>query len=1255
MQTSVASRGSSLLGMLRRHLMMRSSSGVACVGFIFLGICLNVSSVRGDVVLDDHFVADPLTHGWSNIVFSGVNWNVTQSGTRVTVSGTATAPASVRVAIRQTTRTVSAAAHDLRTVTQSVTFGGPMTLTDNTPNNGKTGELYFRMILTGQGAGYWKSAASGVVYAEIRQSNSTSSTFSIVYQNKGGATITLFSKPLSISVNDGDRLTATYSNDDVTLWFYDADTTARHLLADKAGYGFEFDIANFPNGGYTVLELACTANVDITDAGSAVWDRIDVTQTSSGVNEYFRDDHFETNPLTNGWSLYNYSSPQGTVTQSGTLATLSETADATTNDIRVAMRQSGSLVDMTSQHLKAVTQKLTFSGPMTFTDNTPDNGQTSYPILFLALTGQNTGYWISSAAGAVYTSIWVRSNGTTTFYVYARSTGDTTAALLATTNLNLIPDTGDELIVRISPDDVTVTIFDASSKNTQAVADHVRHTLAFNTTNFPNGASTVLDFTVSPAPGAGDVGTAVFDRVRVTKDMGFAVNAVLLPLNPGLTQGVNGFASTDIYKDVIDEAARQGYDTIVLGLSDGVGCSFEVLDMGAGSSNPYSSFTKTQLADLIVYARAQRMEPILGVNVLGKTFPNMSGVYGTARTSLSGLATQYPGLFYKETNPATYPQVLQPNQYSNVLNPYYVAGNGHNVFTEILDPMIDELLALYGTTHPARYFVLETDEFHELDVMAYEYAQPAGKTLPQMYGEFLNNMAGYLIGKDVTPIIYGDTLLSTRLQQTGHGVNGFTSDPRFVYESSQYADWVSDSGNSTLTSVNYIDPGVLSGIIVGDWHYRDMPMGQFPSVDYFKQLGFKDVWGLPWWEMQTAQAFADYNAAQNGGGMVETLWNYGDVMPGRKGLSRCLTNAQTYFIDPTYTPPTADLPLTITDQAGQVAAQQYGTTTVFAGSPGTLTVRADVPVDFTPGPAQLAVWPNNYEYAGSSGRAFPSDRVIAPLIHDLGNARLDGQFALPIPASLPAFYDVDLQVHTSDGRYMLGEVRNLDLVFDQQLPSSTGTSSLTTPWLNIDIPTMSNQAAYWGINGPYGGLLYHRRLSLSGGPDYVTYARLPQALWNRIKTDGMTFQTDFRYDGGTNSTYWTVVSHGSYGQGFRVLFNQTTQKVSVQIARTANGASPVWLYSNVVIQPGESASLIFKLSPPGANGIRTASLIVVNQTTSATETPKTAQVALPLVAAPGYPLGIGSEFAMSDPFGTTNILYPQFPGLFTKVTILPYQ
>lgn len=1284
MQTSVASRGSSLLGMLRRHLMMRSSSGVACVGFIFLGMCLSVSSVRGDVALNDHFVAAPLTSGWSCTDVTD-NGNVTQSGTKVTVSETAAAGAGVRVAIRQTTGTVDVAAHDLRTVMQTVTFGGPMTLTDYTPGNGKTGALYFRMILTGQSLGYWIHAASGVIYAEIEQSSPTSSIFRIIYRNKGGVSVTVFSTTLAISVNDGDRLTVTYTNDDVSLLFYDASTNARHQLADKCGHGFEFDTSNFPAKGYTVLELGCTAGVDVGDAGSAVWDRIDVTKTVVGSNEYFLDDDFTADPLTNGWTLYDgYLSSPGTITPNGSLVTFSETAD-TTKNIRLAMRKTGSLMDMTTQHLKAITQKLTFGGPMTLTSSVAGNN----PIVYLALTGQNTGYWNPSSASVFYTGVHVQSNGTANFSLNTRVAGVTNVTTLVTKNLSLVPAAGDELIVTIEPDNVTATFFDASSGDTLVIADHVRHTLAFNTTNFPDKASTVVDMTTSKVPAVGDMGTAIFDRVRVTKDLGFPASGILISPNPGLLQDDSGYGypcSTDVYKDVLDEAARHGHDTVVLGLSNGVVCVFGTLDMGAGNSSPTTSFTKAQLVDLIAYARAQRIEPILGVNVLGKTFPVISGIDGTARTDLgTGLAKALPGLFYKQAN----------NQYSNVLDPYYTYtaadGSTKTVYTGILFPMIDELLGLYGTTSPPRYFVFLTDEFWELDVMAVQYAQPRGKTLPQMYGEFLNIAGGHLIAKGITPMIYGDTLLSGRLAQTGHGVTGFTADPRFVSESpsSLYADYISTATppNSLLTSVNFIDPAVKSQMIVCDWHYQNMPKGEFPSVDYFKTLNFKDVWGLTWWEMKTTKAFAGYNAALNTGGMLATMWEYEDVMPGRKDLSRVLTNSQTYFRNPAYTPPTATFPLTLTDQSGQVATRKYGTTTVFVGAPSALTVSADVPTGFIPGPAQLVIWPNydttspQYEYAGVTGRAFPDKQVIAPLVRNALN--LDGQLALAIPATRPTFYDVDLQVLTPDGKYMLGEVRSLDLVFDQQFPLSVGTSNLTTTWLDINIPAMTvlpaywnvngtgpyvdatfsqiqpswARTVYWGVDGPYGGLLYHRVLR-AGQSDYVTYARLAQALWDRITNDGMTLQVDFRYDGRSAipaDPWCTMVSHGTWVQGFRVIFNQNTKKISFQIARTLDGGSPVWLYSDVVIQPGQSARVTLKLSSPDANGNRTAQLAVVNQTTGATETFKTSSVTLPLVEAPGYPLGIGSEFHLNQPYKTgIAVLYPQFPGEITKVTILPY-
>jgi hypothetical protein len=166
----------------------------------------------------------------------------------------------------------------------------------------------------------------------------------------------------------------------------------------------------------------------------------------------------------------------------------------------------------------------------------------------------------------------------------------------------------------------------------------------------------------------------------------------------------------------------------------------------------------------------------------------------------------------------------------DILDPY-ADYKGKPALESLIFPLMDKFIAVYGNPE---YFHLGWDEYATDEIAA--IAAKHQKTVSEVWAGTLNRVCEYLLAKGITPIIWGDQLLSPRLA-TGDNPVGYPGDKGFLTLTSMHSRYPDAAKTDLLEFVKDIKN--RDKIIVGDWHYRDE--SDYPSLAYLKWLGFKDV------------------------------------------------------------------------------------------------------------------------------------------------------------------------------------------------------------------------------------------------------------------------------------------------------------------------------------------------------------------------------------------------------------------------------
>ncbi|MEW6358557.1 MAG: family 20 glycosylhydrolase [Planctomycetota bacterium] len=656
------------------------------------------------------------------------------------------------------------------------------------------------------------------------------------------------------------------------------------------------------------------------------------------------------------------------------------------------------------------------------------------------------------------------------------------------------------------------------------------------------------------------------------------------------------------YREQFEKVGKMGYDTLVLMLSSGRGLCYR----SAVAPPPYDdAYTREQLAGLIAHARSLGLTVVPEIKLWGKQEKTLGSTFIQA----------HPDMFAcpKSGNGALY-------------DPNYRFPDGRSIHEAAIFPLMDEVIALFGQTPPP-YFHIGFDEYRT-DCMA-QLAERHGATAPELFAQELNRLTDYLLSRGITPMIYQDMLIGPALAEEGHGVEGFKPDPRFGKYNTMHAQFPPNSKTSVLTAMNHIRN--RDKTIVVDWHYGGgTPEGEFPSVDYFRKMGFKDVWGQTWFNEDGIRTFAKYMADHNGTGMIASTYHTPRQPDVLHLYPRILHNSIIYFRDPNFMPPS---PPSLCVTSGASAAP-----TVFVGPEGRLTVEVRLPESVTQiaEPALflrrcLAQGATVWERVGGEGTYDPGRRTLS--------FALDAAAAT---AAIGASANDNDGIHIFDGRadvvdrktgYLLQAIEECLFAVTGKTPDVSWPAA-ADPAVLCDLTFepprfLDEKETMIAIPGarPMIGFLHKARLvehegahvlRCGGGGGLIL---LPsKTVLRRFAEAGVGFEMEFMLTQPPPNDVHYLFSCGSYHSGMR-LYVSKGQAIQGQVAQ--RGVGPVRLTASEKAQVGVWHKLQFTLSPERDHAVITLDGKRVAE----------APVQCPAPTPENVPFGVGAEVRSSGAQG----------------------
>lgn len=663
---------------------------------------------------------------------------------------------------------------------------------------------------------------------------------------------------------------------------------------------------------------------------------------------------------------------------------------------------------------------------------------------------------------------------------------------------------------------------------------------------------------------------------------------------------------------VMDQAAALGYNTFIMALSPHGTIRLEAVSPG---KIRFSKGTADDLRTLVAYARKIGLEPVLELKIVGKQ-----------KMLMGELARQYPGLI--TTGKSEHEGVA-------VLNPGFRFPDGSDPYTAAVLPAMDEMISMFGDL-PPRYFLLGTDEA-SVDGLT-KVGRPLGWSAAEVLADGINRCVAHLEKKGITPIIWGDMLLSPKLVAPGHGVKGFDYDPRFSTGGSLHGEFFSTDGASTVTAMNYLKQ--RDKIIIVNWQYGPTSTGEYPAIDYFQTLGFKNVWGCTWYTEENVRQFSRYAAQRGCGGMIASTWHTWFSTKVKHLFAPTLSNSILYYRNPYFEPPAA-LPYQV-GVAGSVP-MTAARTVVTPPQAKEVNFSVEVPTGTTPKDGE--VWLGDRKKVKLTSVALKFDPTTRCL---------RGTIPLSLPEkTLPYCLDLGYRYQCTESGYIRQELRRAALVIGKRQPISVG-NARTDALLMADFSNLQGKDLAGGllqIPGKCGGVLVMEGVtkaaiavngSLDCGQISSTFVYPEGDLWKYIDQQGMRLVVEFQLTGKTagKEKVATVISFGRFDGGFRLnMFREST--LQLQLAKTADGTWPISTTIPDAIEKGKWITATITVSQ--FNGIvpRTATLQVNGAPAVTTVLPCE-------MDRPDSPLGFGVEF---DDYSPGQTPWPSFPGKLRRVEI----
>ena len=329
------------------------------------------------------------------------------------------------------------------------------------------------------------------------------------------------------------------------------------------------------------------------------------------------------------------------------------------------------------------------------------------------------------------------------------------------------------------------------------------------------------------------------------------------------------------YKNEFKKAKKLGYNAIILIARGDDYYTSEV-------NETRKTKNQQKVEELYKYAIND-----LNIEVIPELFIFARGSRSFSRQMLK----KYPDLIIKG----------KMHESSAIWNPLFRFPDGKDIYEKVIFPLIDRIISFYGNKKP-RFFHLG---FDELDKVALKkLSDKVGIPPEQVMANELNRITNYLLAKGITPIIWGDMLISNKLAESNYGLKNVKTNPNFKALSSLHGgvetkDFLGDV--DVVKSVEYITN--KDKIIVFDWHYTNATVdSSYPSIDFFQQLGFRNVLGTTWHNENCIKTFSEYLARKKGGGMIASFWHH--VLPISSKIDetykKTINNSIIYFKDPAY-------------------------------------------------------------------------------------------------------------------------------------------------------------------------------------------------------------------------------------------------------------------------------------------------------------------------------------------------------------------
>jgi hypothetical protein len=338
---------------------------------------------------------------------------------------------------------------------------------------------------------------------------------------------------------------------------------------------------------------------------------------------------------------------------------------------------------------------------------------------------------------------------------------------------------------------------------------------------------------------------------------------------------------------------------------------------GAGN-NEYSY---KEITDMISYIKNDLgMEVIPEIKLLGKS--NIT--YGR-------LAGTKPDIF-----------IAPAVAWQSVLDPLKKIGS-KTAYDIYVTPLIDELIELFQ--QPA-YFHLGYDEIYT-DVLQ-KIAEKHGVQAGDIWAGTLNKAVEHLVSKNITPLMWGDMLVSKKLAGPDNPL-GYPGDPGFNTFGPLNSVYPKFAKTDILASVKNIKN--KDKIIICDWHYgRGNENKEYPSIPYFKWLGFKGIIACPWFAHDNIKAFLDYAKKNNCQGVMLTTWGYLSAPAMRDKIRQAIGNTGHFDNNPG-----ADIPV-----GPSIVFLQNKKEVISAASGSTVEISLSQPRDLKD--LKLSIHPSKYMF-----------------------------------------------------------------------------------------------------------------------------------------------------------------------------------------------------------------------------------------------------------------------------------------------------